>query len=49
MLAAVKLPVLNILLVFVCLAEHFVVLAIGMLSEEVSRKIPHTLILYFVL
>lgn len=36
-LAAVKLPVLKILLMFVHLAEHFVVLSTGMLSEEASR------------
>lgn len=39
-LAAVKLPGLKILLVFVHLAKHFVVLSIGKLIEEVSRKIP---------
>lgn len=32
----------------VYLAEHFVVLSIGMLSEEASRKIPQVS-LYFVL
>lgn len=42
-LAAVNLPGLKILLVFVHLAKHFVVLSIGKLIEEVSRKIPQVL------
>lgn len=47
-LAAVKLPVLKILVVFVHPAERFVFLSIGMLSEVSSRKIPQVF-LYSVL